>query len=156
MNDENKRAKAGGKVPNTAADVAEKINELYLALPKDIFTKKNRTSHKQASDSMGLEETNKIPNKGTILSKAVSYVETLQNEIDTGNRNEVDKKNEILGLLDMMEKHKIFYEDILRDMGISKNDDLLASCTSAEVLLKELLDIGPLAGTDGTAQNGQK
>jgi bifunctional N-acetylglucosamine-1-phosphate-uridyltransferase/glucosamine-1-phosphate-acetyltransferase GlmU-like protein len=156
MNDEIKRAKAGGKVPNTAADVAEKINELYLALPKEIFTKKNSISHKQAPDSMGPEEANKIPNKGTILSKAVSYVETLQNDIDTGNRNEVDKKNEILGLLDMMEKQNISYNDILQDMGISKNNDLLASCTSAEVLLKELLDIGPLAGTDGSAQPGQK
>lgn len=156
MNDEKKRGKAGGKVPNTAADVAEKINELYLALPKEIFTKKNSVSHKHASETMGLEEANKIPNKGTILSKAVSYVETLQNDIDTGNRNEVDKKNEILGLLDMMEKQNIPFDDILRDMGISRDGDLLASCTSAEVLLKELLDIGPLAGTDGAAQNGQK
>ncbi|KAL6936444.1 uncharacterized protein HGUI_03636 [Hanseniaspora guilliermondii] len=156
MNDENKSTKAGGRVPNTAADVAEKINELYLALPKEIFTKNSNTPHKHTSESMGMEESNKIPNKGTILSKAVTYVETLQNEIDTGNRNEVDKKNEILGLLDVMERQNIAYEDILQDIGISKDNDLLASCTSAELLLKELLDIGPLAGTDGAVQNGQK
>ena len=161
MNDEHRNSKSGGKIVNTAADVADKINELYLVLPKEIFNKENSGGHKisssQVSENINVNDLNKMPNKGTVLSKAVSYVETLQNDIDTGNRTEVDKKNEILGLLELMNKQNIPYEDILRDMGVSKQNDLLASYTSAEVLLKELLDIGPLAGTNGNGSaNTQK
>lgn len=160
MNDENRISKSSGKVANTAADVADKINELYLALPKQLFEKEPSNNHRKStshvSENITEKDTSKMPNKGTVLSKAVTYVQTLQNDIDTGNRNEVDKKNEILGLLDMMEKQGIQYDDILKDMGVSKEGDLLASYTSAEVLLKDLLGIGPLAGPTGNPPISQK
>ena len=160
MNDEHKTGKPNGKVANTAADVADKINELYLALPKQLFEKDTSNNHRRSasyvSENIAENNSSKMPNKGTVLSKAVTYVETLQNDIDTGNRNEVDKKNEILGLMGMMEKQGIQYDDILKEMGVSKEDDLLASYTSAEVLLKDLLGIGPLAGPTGNLPTSQK
>lgn len=63
------------------------------------------------------------PNKGTILSKSVDYIRTLQNIIDSQNRREADLQDQV--------------QDLQRQLGIPISD---FTHTSAELLLAKIIN----------------
>lgn len=147
-----KKSKVPPSAGKTANDVTEKIKELYLEMPKEIFE-----DSKDATISGKLKAktpSDKIPNKGHILSEAVNYLTQLQNEVDSANRKEVEIKNNIREMLYQLDQKNIPYSDILQDVGI-KDSNILSSfnssSTTAELLLYELMDIGPLANENNTS-----
>lgn len=134
----------------TANDVTEKIKELYMVMPKEIFDENTELSIPGKTKSKGPAE--KIPNKGKILCEAVNYISSLQNNVDTVNRKEVEMKNMLRDLFHQMDEKNIDYSDIIQSFA-SKDSNFLSSLksnsTTAEVLLYELMDIGPLSNDAG-------
>lgn len=150
-----KKARSPASSAKTANDVTEKIKELYMIMPKEIFEKNTELSIPGKTQSR--EAAGKIPNKGKILCEAVNYISTLQNSVDTVNRKEVEMKNMLRDLFHQMDEKNIDYSDIIQNFA-SKDSDFLSSLksnsTTAEVLLYELMDIGPLsneAGNNGSS-----
>ena len=158
-----KRKKSPQSSTKTANDVTDKIKELYMIMPKEIFQEHNH--HESTSMTSPATEKNlktaipddkKIPNKGKILTEAVTYISSLQNNVDCVNRKEVEVKNKLRELFHDMDAEGIEYRDIIQEFA-SKDSNLLSALksnnTTAEILLYELMDIGPLANENGNANN---
>lgn len=68
-------------------NVNERIQELLTLIPPEYFLEQPRDEDGPGTKSTGTKDGK--PNKGQILSKAVEYIQAMQNLIDENNRKEV-------------------------------------------------------------------
>ncbi|KAL6947752.1 hypothetical protein ACO0RG_000338 [Hanseniaspora osmophila] len=108
------------------ADINEKIQEIYTYLPKELFRDDKAPRTKDGK-----------PNKGMILTAAVSHLLDLQSQVDVFNREEIELMVR-LEELQKQEKQK-FGKNIVDTSQINFEN------TSAEIALGAI-GVGPLAG----------
>lgn len=113
------------------ADINEKIQEIYTYLPKELFRDEKAPRTKDGK-----------PNKGMILTAAVSHLLDLQNQVDVFNREEIELMVR-LEELQKQEKQK-FGKNIVDVSQINFEN------TSAEIALGAI-GVGPLAGQTAAA-----
>lgn len=114
-------------------NINERIQELLTLIPPEYFQESAKDSglsgyEESISKSTGTKDGK--PNKGQVLSKAVEYIQSLQNLIDENNRKEVELQFK-LKALQMKQQGKV-------------NVSILAETTSAELALGEI-GVGPHA-----------
>ncbi|VEU22319.1 DEKNAAC103355 [Brettanomyces naardenensis] len=102
-------------------NINEKIQELMRLIPTDFFV-----DHREKSS--GTKDGK--PNKGQILSKAVEYINYVQQKIDENNRKEVELSIRLRNL------------EIANNLPVAERMNLLH--TSAEIGLSQI-GVGPLA-----------
>ncbi|KAL6951031.1 hypothetical protein ACO0QE_000323 [Hanseniaspora vineae] len=115
------------------ADINEKIQEIYTYLPKELFRDEKAPRTKDGK-----------PNKGMILTAAVSHLLDLQNQVDVFNREEIELMVR-LEELQKQEKQK-FGKNIVDTSQINFEN------TSAEIALGAI-GVGPLAGQMAAASS---
>lgn len=111
-------------------DINERIQELLTLIPPEYFRESNKERSSGLDDSAIKSTGTKDgkPNKGQILTQAVEYIQSLQNQIDENNRKEVE-------LLLKMKTYQMQQEG-------QTNVPLSAGSTSAELALGEI-GVGP-------------
>lgn len=126
----------------------DRIQELLTLIPDEYFKdyyNGNDTSgyggdsqgdKSNLSKTKGTGTRDGKPNKGQILTKAVEYITSLQNEVDLRNREEVELMVKV--------------QKLMKSTGTIVNDINLEN-TSAEIELSRI-GVGPLAGTNTNSE----
>lgn len=113
-------------------NINERIQELLTLIPPEYFLENVREGALGYEDAISKNTGTKDgkPNKGQVLSKAVEYIQSLQNLIDENNRKEVELQLELKTAQ-------------MKNQG-KTNVPILAGTTSAELALGEI-GVGPHA-----------
>ncbi|GAV52220.1 hypothetical protein ZYGR_0AG02110 [Zygosaccharomyces rouxii] len=128
-------------------NINDRIQQLLSMIPQEFFQEYNRSNNDSEHSLLdtpvsGTPKENSIsktkstgtkdgkPNKGQILTQTVEYINALQNQVDSKNREEAELIFKI--------------QELSRKTGTIINDVNLEN-TSAEVALSKI-GVGPLAG----------